>query len=322
MNTLSNKIRVACKRIDEFFFRRDTDHYEFLVFFRISIGLFLLLYMLSIWNDFQMLFGKYGIIPWDIQQLIENNRLLISLPDIISFFEDYGVKEMTIINMVRSVFILFALFLTAGFLTRWSAIVLLILQIAIVTGSGLYRYGIDFFTTSSLFYLAIFPAGHYRSVDNLIFRNRKPANLTPFRRVLQLHACMVYFFSGIPKSLGVNWWNGESIWKSMHAPETSRVFTFDFSSLAEYSFLLMIMGWGIIIIESFYIVFMWIPKTRKIWLFLTISMHLGIAIFLNLYFFAVVMIIWNLSAFYFVPSYERVAVPQKSSKKKVLQTVA
>jgi hypothetical protein len=41
------------------------------------------------------------------------------------------------------------------------------------------------------------------------------------------------------------------------------------------------------------------PKTRKLWLSLTICMHLGIAIILNLYFFSTLMIIWNLANFYF-----------------------
>lgn len=48
-----------------------------------------------------------------------------------------------------------------------------------------------------------------------------------------------------------------------------------------------------------YPLFIWMPKTRKLWLSLTICMHLGIAIILNLYFFSTLMIIWNLANFYF-----------------------
>src|SRR5690625_4169770 len=42
-----------------------------------------------------------------------------------------------------------------------------------------------------------------------------------------------------------------------------------------------------------------LTKNLNIWLLLTILMHFGILFILNLYFFSIIMIIWNITAFYF-----------------------
>lgn len=118
--------------------------------------------------------------------------------------------------------------------------------------------------------------------------------------MFQLHLTLVYFFSGFDKVLGFNWRNGESIWKAINLPSANQDFNFDFSFLTEYPILLVAIGWLTIVVEMFYPVFIWISKFREFWLFLTISMHLGIALVLNLYFFSTLMIIWNITNFYFV----------------------
>jgi hypothetical protein len=69
--------------------------------------------------------------------------------------------------------------------------------------------------------------------------------------------------------------------------------------MADHSYILIIIGWSTVIIEMLYPVFIWIPKTQKTWMMLTISMHLGIALVLNLYYFSAIMIIWNLTNFNF-----------------------
>jgi len=301
----SNK-QLEANRFLSFFFQKDYKNKTFLDFFRVSVGLFAIIHFLSCIRDFQKLFGKNGIIPSDIQELwLLNSNYIITLPKIISFFETFKIPEHSILNCFILAYLLFAVFLTTGLFTRVSAFFLLVLQLAIIKGAGIYMYGVDNFMTSALFYLTIFPSGYSLSLDNMIFKNRKAINLTPFRRLIQLHLCMVYFFSGIGKALGFNWWNGEAVWKSIHLPMANHYFRFDFSWLAENHLLLIFLGWSIIIIETLYPIFIWIPKTRKLWLWLTISMHFGIAIVLNLYFFATLMIILNLTAFYFTPSAEK-----------------
>src|SRR5699024_1197535 len=111
---------------------------------------------------------------------------------------------------------------------------------------------------------------------------------------------IAYFSSGLLKILGFNWRNGEAIWKTVNLPYSNLDFHFDFSFLGQHPLLCVIIGWIIILTELCYPLFIWYSKTRKLWLYLTISMHIGIILVLNLYFFSTIMIIWNLTAFYFL----------------------
>ena len=109
---------------------------------------------------------------------------------------------------------------------------------------------------------------------------------------------MVYFFSGISKATGYTWWNGEAMWKSMNLWSANNIFNADYTFLAENYYILIVMGWGVLFLEIFYALFIWIPKTRKICLFATLAMHMGIGLLLDLYFFAAFMMFWNVTAFY------------------------
>jgi hypothetical protein len=291
--SLFNKVKSILLRT---FYLPESRDWEFLVFFRISIALLSILQLASVILDFQKLFGKYGIVASDIQEIPVPDYVL-TLPRIITFFEKFGITESFTINAFIIFYVLFGAFLLIGLFTRVSAIIMLILYISIT--SGMFKYGVDAFMTSSLFYLAIFPSGNNFSLDNRIFKLNQNINLTPYKKLFQYHVIVSYFFSGLAKSFGNTWWNGEAIWKAINLPGANEFFKFNFKFLAENSILLIFMGWCVVALELLYPIFISWKKTRKVWLYLVILMHIGIAVILNLYFFAAVMIIWNIGAFYF-----------------------
>ncbi|MCC5921349.1 MAG: hypothetical protein JJU23_11765 [Cyclobacteriaceae bacterium] len=120
----------------------------------------------------------------------------------------------------------------------------------------------------------------------------------PYRRILQIHLCFVYFFSGFDKMLGVNWRNGESIWKVLHLPYFKSDLGISLDFLQAYPAVFVVMGWGVIIIELLYPIFIFRKTTRQLWLLLTLSLHFGIMLSLNLYFFGGLMILLNIAAFW------------------------
>ncbi|WP_053073284.1 hypothetical protein [Chryseobacterium sp. FH2] len=132
----------------------------------------------------------------------------------------------------------------------------------------------------SLFYLAIIPP------------DLKSLALPAFKRLFQIHVCIVYFFAGFDKLIGINWWNGESIWKAINLPFATSIY--DITFLGNYPILLTILGLGTAILEL-YPLFVWNRKTSNFWIYSVILMHIGIAFILNLYFFSAIMIIWNLT---------------------------
>lgn len=297
------------------FFYNGKESYQWITFFRISIGILILLHFVAVLPDFGLLFSSNSIIPSDILGVFVPDYI-ITLPEIVSFLESYGMPEETSLFIFECLYILFSSFLIIGFSPRITALLLLFMQIALVKGFSFYAYGVDFFTSMSLFYLILIPSDYQNSIQTLLKKKVYKVNLLPYLRLFQLHLSIAYFFSGFGKVLGFNWRNGESIWKAINLPYANMDFGFDFSFLIQSPILLVIIGWATIIIEMCYPLFIWWGKTRKFWLFLTISMHIGIALVLNLYFFSALMIIWNLTAFYFMPIKNQKTVSGKRAKEK------
>jgi hypothetical protein len=88
--------------------------------------------------------------------------------------------------------------------------------------------------------------------------------------------------------MGRQWWNGEAIWQVISQPAFS---TFDLSWLAKYSLIPMLAGWGTLVVEIGYPFFICLRRTRKVWGFATIGLHLGMALCMGLVFFSSVMIL-------------------------------
>jgi len=311
-NKAMKKLNIFYDTIEKFFFRQDGQT-EFLSFFRVAIGIVIFLQFTAVLPDFDKLFSSSSIIPQDIMSVFTPDWL-ITFSKIVGFLQSFGMEESTTIIITKVSFITLCIGIITGFYSRFAAVFLLILQISLLKGSSFFAYGADFFTSMSLFYLILFPADQHFSLRNLIFR-RKPIqnNITPVKRLFQIHISMAYFFSGLDKALGFNWWNGEAIWKAIHLPYSNRDLNIDFGWLAEHSYLLSFIGWSTIIIEMCYPFFIWYKPTQKTWLFLTVSMHIGIALVLNLYYFSAIMIVWNITNFYFEQPAKKTEV---SSKKK------
>ena len=211
-------------RLEVFFFE-NINSFFWISFFRISIGIFVLLHFISIFPDFNALYSTAGIIANDIIDVFIPS-FLITLPKIIIAFESIGINENTTIVSFQLLYALASLFLILGVWPQISAFFLLILQIALSKSNIYYAYGVDFFVSMSLFYLILIPSNFEYS-----FKKITTLNITPFKRLFQIHISIAYFFSGFDKILGYNWWNGESIWKAINLPFATN--NFDFSFLAD-----------------------------------------------------------------------------------------
>jgi hypothetical protein len=74
---------------------------------------------------------------------------------------------------------------------------------------------------------------------------------------------------------------------------------FDFTWLARYPWLAILLSWFTMFIETFYGIAMWIPRVRIYWLLSIIALHIGICLFLGLWLFGLIMILLSISAFGF-----------------------
>ncbi|QEE49856.1 hypothetical protein FUA48_09740 [Flavobacterium alkalisoli] len=217
----------------------------------------------------------------------------------IDFLNPYIHSESLSIKIFQCTYFLLGILVIIGFFSRISAILLLILQVSLIKSSYLFSYGVDFFTSMSLMYIALMPSDDYFSLRGYLWRIKEKSDLTPFRRAFQIHICIAYFVSGFEKIIGYNWRNGESVWKAIHLIGFTNDFKINLDFLGNHPWIFVAAGWFTIIVELFYPLFINIHKTRTVWLYLTIALHLGIALMLNLYFFSAVMITWNITNYYF-----------------------
>ncbi len=270
-----------------------------LFFFRINAAGFALLHFLSIQPDFSDLYSYKGYIYPDIMDA-SYDHFSFTITSLQEFLQSVHipVHYETLLTICRFAYPLCLVLLILGVFTRVSAVASLFFQLLFIKSIHLYEYGIDYFTTITLFYCCVFPVGKIYSIDNKIYRrNERVPNQTIFLNLLKAHLSIAYFFSGFDKIIGVTWRNGEAVWKTLHSHNYYSIFNLDF--LVNTPFF-SILGWLTIVIELAYPLFMNLPKIRKYWLAGIIGMHLFIALFMGLFFFSALMILLNLAA-YLIP---------------------
>jgi len=214
----------------------------------------------------------------------------------ISIGEFIGFSEATILWVLWSGLLAAGLCLVAGIFCRSAAIAGWFLHLSAIKSSALLSYGVDNFTSIGLFYLMLSPLPDHLALDSR-WRKWPPKNaqLQSFwQRVLQLHLCVIYFFSGLTKLLGSGWWNGESLWRALTRPPFDIVPS---EMLIRGKYLFIPLGLGICLLETSYPIFIWLRRTRLIWLVGVIAMHGAIAALMGLYLFGLIMAVLNVAAF-------------------------
>jgi len=207
-----------------------------------------------------------------------------------------GLSEPTVLTITLVLLLSTGSLLVIGLFSRSAAVAAWFLHLCAVKSANLTTYGVDNFATIGLFYLMFAPLPDRFALD---YVRKKPPLPNHYRtdvcqRVLQLHICIVYFFSGLTKSLGIGWWNGTSFWRAITSPPFDVIPAHTWAILTP---VLPLLGIGVFVLEIGYPVFIWLRRTRLIWFSAIIAMHVAIGLTMGLYLFAFVMIVLNFAAF-------------------------
>ncbi|TKC12409.1 hypothetical protein FA048_01975 [Pedobacter polaris] len=284
------------KSLIRFFFRNRVEDVSFLPFFRIAIGFFSLIHFLLIIPDFGTLYGKDSIIngaimssfkPATIPNLTQTTDFLLGWANL---------SDKATMSIVVIIYSILCVFLILGFLTRYAAFFLIILHIIIFKGSILYSYGADSITSIALFYCFVFPLGTMYSLDHILF-DKKIVSPSPYRKILQLHLCLIYVSSGFVKLTGMDWRSGEAIWQAIHQIRHNILLDVNYDVIGNYPVLAILFSWSVLLIELFYPLLVFKSNIRNYGLILICLLHIGIAVSLGLYYFSLLMIIINVTAF-------------------------
>ncbi len=286
------------KRIMEFLFPQETD--KWLAALRIGLGLQVTVYALFLRNDWHYLFASTGkgLVSRQLGEAITSfdSPLIPKLGWLVAIGGYAHIGEDAMLSISWACLLCMGFLLLLGLFCRQAAILAWFLHLCAAESGGLLAYGADNLMTTGLFYLMLSPLPDRYSLDCWLLKiEPKDSQLLGFwRRVLQVHMCLVYFVGGLAKCLGSGWWNGSNLWQSLTRPP------FDLISpdvLVRFKYALPILGISICLIELGYPFFIWIKKTRLFWLICILAMHAAIGLAMGMYLFALVMIVLNLAAF-------------------------
>jgi hypothetical protein len=291
-------MQAAWKRIIDFFFPIQSD--EWLTILRIGLAIQVLLYCLSMCSDWTYLLAGTGrgLISRDLSEaaLSGESSFIPRLGWLVKTGSNFGIGEAAILDGAWLCLLCAACFLVVGLFSRTAAIVTWFFHLCAVKSGGLLAYGMDNFTTIGLFYLMLSPLPDRCSVDYK-FRNvglKNPQLQGLFRRVLQIHLCIIYFFGGLAKCAGPGWWNGNSLWRALTNTPFNLVSP---EILVKWKDLFPVVGISVWLIEIGYPFFIWSKRSRFVWLICVLLMHIGIGLFMGMHLFASIMIVLNLAAF-------------------------
>jgi uncharacterized membrane protein YphA (DoxX/SURF4 family) len=293
-----SSIKGIREQLAVFLFPAESD--QWLAILRVGLGLQVAAYTFSSRGDWLELFSKRGggLVNRELTEAILNLQtpLIPRLGWLISIGSDFGLSERSVLWLAWTCLLLAGFCLLLGLFCRSTAVIAWFLHLCAVKSEDFLSYGMDNFTTIGLFYLMLSPLPDRFALDAYIwrFRPQNPHLLGFFRRVLQLHVCIIYFFGGITKFMGVEWWNGNSIWRALISPPYNLVSP---QVLVTWKYFLPLVGIFICTIETGYPLFIWLKETRLIWLTCIIGMHIVIGLTMDLYLFSLIMIILNLAAF-------------------------
>ena len=187
------------------------------------MGLQIVFYTWSSRGDWDELFRRSGggLVNRELTEAVLNveSPFIPRLGWLIEFGALLGLSESAMLWLVWTVLLCAGCCVVLGVFSRPAAIVAWLLHLCAVKSEDFLSYGMDNFTTIGLFYLMLSPFPDRLSVDWRLRWPRDRKHPSGFiRHVLQIHVCIIYFFGGIMKSIGAEWWNGNSVWRALTSP--------------------------------------------------------------------------------------------------------
>ncbi len=291
-------MQTSRERLLEFLFPAETDNW--LAVLRVGLGFQVVFYSLSLRNDWNYLLSgtASGLVTRNLAEALLSleSRFVPRLGWLVALGAHVGLNEETVVSVAWICLLVAGCGLLVGLACRYSAVVAWFLHLCAAKSGGFVSYGVDNFMTIGLFYLMLSPLPDRYALDWRLreVRPKNPQLLGFWRRVLQLHLCVIYFFSGLTKCLGSGWWDGSSVWRSLIRPPFNVI---DPEILVRWNYLFPVAAIFVCLLELGYPFFIWNERTRKIWLICICGMHIAIGVTMGMYLFALIMIILNVAAF-------------------------
>lgn len=244
--------------------------------FRIFYGLVVLADLIMLRPEWVMWYGPHAFTSLNTVHKLDANvhmNLLELLP-----------QTNLAINLFYWVFVICTVFLTVGFMSRFSAVAVYLFMGSIELRNGFILNSGDTLILVCGFFLMFAPIGAQLSVDRwLKLRRGKGSATVPLfspwaQRMLQIQTAVVYFATFYWKSLGTTWINGTAVYYALHIQDMQRFPFPTFHHLIIYQLL----TWMTLLIEFALGALVWFKELRYPVLLAGICLHLGIEYAMNI----------------------------------------
>ncbi len=268
---------------------------------RVFAGL-MLLYTHAVWTlDFDAFFGPNPWLPAEVISRGEVNELLNLDEGTFRWSHFHWISSPALLWTIHWCALGVLAMFTLGLFSRVTSVLSFLITVSYIHRIPAAQFGLDDINGFLALYLIVGPSGACYSLDRLIARWRSGGKVPPVQsshaanigiRLIQLHMCVVYLFAGLAKLQGNSWWNGTAMWLSVANYEYQSI---DMTWLASWPTTLNVMTHLAVWWEASYCFLVWPRWTRPIVIALAVPMHLGIACFLGMMTFGLVMLIGNLA---------------------------
>ncbi|WP_400261907.1 hypothetical protein ACFX5U_20360 [Sphingobacterium sp. SG20118] len=252
-----------------------------------GLGLTLALELFWLWPDLATLYGHNALLDSVLIQAQEE-PLGFSIHRLIQYLPHVKIGPWETIHLFGAVYISLSVLLFLSKRTTLPALGLLLLHHCFFIGNYTWSYGVDYLAQTGLFFSVLFGG---TSVTKLKRRKWSLWGFTLFR----LQLTVVYFFAGLGKAYGAAWWNGEAIWKAVQQPFGGTYLQIPLTAY-RFEWLWILLGILTLLIELSYPLVWFKKSSRPFVINGIILMHVGIALYMGLWYFAILMIWYNLCA--------------------------
>ena len=204
------------------------------------------------------------------------------------------------------IFLLLGLLLIAlGLSHRLFICAIFLIHLVFIQRNHFIVYGADLFATFWLFFLCFMKTGsHFNFISFIkrktlqkffgkissrgVHQTNSDIMTSVGVRLMQIQICICYGTTGLEKLKGNSWWEGSAIW---YVIGNQQLIPFDMSFLYHTPVLIAFMTFSTLIFEIYFPIAIWQRKLRYLWIVFGLSFHLFIALFMNLLYFGLIMIV-------------------------------
>ncbi|MDR2237164.1 MAG: hypothetical protein LBE92_13665 [Chryseobacterium sp.] len=266
-----------------------TEYYEYRTTIIYIITFFVFINALVLAPDFFNIYSVHGLVDGNINDALLPKKFF-TLNTLSSFFSKSGLNINYFLAIFLTVYLGTFVCILLNIYRFVFSFLALIMHSILINSSYSFTYGADNMISIALYVNALL------CLIDIIKPKYKEMVFSAVIRLFQVQLCLVYFFSGVGKALGTDWFDGEAIWLVMNV-YTSQSSWLDYLGF-NFPQVFIFLSLFIMLLEIFYPLLVNISKIRKATVLAVILMHIGISLIIGLHTFAGIMILMNIVAYY------------------------